>query len=92
MPTCPMCATTWHQAGNRTGHCSGCHRTFSGVTTFDAHQRIVNGRNVCLDPATLHDKNGDVRFRSFTDRAGATVWRNAQDRPAGTWGPNGGDD
>lgn len=42
--TC-RCGARW--SGSRTAHCAGeCHRTFTGVTTFDAHRR--NGR--CLPP------------------------------------------
>jgi len=33
--------------GYRQCHCAGCHRTFSGLSTFDAH-RLAGG---CLDPA-----------------------------------------
>jgi hypothetical protein len=80
------CGAEWQQSGNKTGHCSGCHRTFSGISTFDAHQRIVDGRNVCLDPAELIDKNGRPRFRTFTDKAGCEVWRSAKERPKNSWG------
>lgn len=75
----------WAQAGNRTGHCSGCHRTFSGVTAFDAHQRMQDERSVCLDPGTLTGKDEKPRFRTVTDAAGATVWRSAADLPDGTF-------
>ena len=83
---------TWHQAGNRTGHCSACHRTFSGITTFDAHQRMVDERSVCLDPGSLVDKAGALRFRAFTDRYGATVWRSATSLPEGVFDRDAGDD
>ena len=34
--------------------CTACGRHFGGVGGFDAHQRDdVDGRTVCLDPATL---------------------------------------
>ena len=33
--------------------CAGCGRKFGGARTFDLHQRISSGRNVCLDPATI---------------------------------------
>lgn len=45
--TC-RCGARW--SGARTAHCGGtCHRTFSGVSTFDAHRR--GGR--CVDPEVL---------------------------------------
>jgi hypothetical protein len=40
-------------------HCAGCHRTFGGVTGFDAHRRA----GVCVDPVGL----------GYAERAG--VWR-----------------
>jgi hypothetical protein len=42
------CGARW--SGGRTAHCpADCHKTFSGVTGFDAHRR--NGQ--CLDPASI---------------------------------------
>lgn len=32
------CGKSW-QGGERSGHCSGCHRTFYGLTTFDRHRK-----------------------------------------------------
>lgn len=73
---CGGCSVVWHQAGNRTGHCSGCHRTFSGVDVFDRHFRHDANGPVCQDPATLTDRNGEPRaLLSYTDPCGATVWR-----------------
>lgn len=78
--TC-RCGARWHQAGNRTGHCSACHRTFSGESPFDRHQTLTdrsadchNGI-VCADPATSRTKSGDPVYESFEDSAGCTVWR-----------------
>lgn len=76
---CPRCDTTWQQLGNQAGHCSGCHRTFASLDAFDAHQRIRDGRNVCLDPATLTSEDGKPRWKTRTDRAGATVWQSARE-------------
>lgn len=42
---CNGCALRW--AGANTAHCSSCHRTFSGITTFDQHRRGGS----CTDPA-----------------------------------------
>jgi hypothetical protein len=79
--TC-RCGARWHQAGNRTGHCAACHRTFSGLSTFDEHQRIEDGITVCLDPATITTSGvcGDGarrRFTTYVDREGAEVWKRA---------------
>jgi hypothetical protein len=78
------CGTRWRQVGNQTGHCGGCHRTFASLDAFDSHQRIVSGKNVCLDPATLM-RGGENRFRTFTDPLGATIWRSAREQPADAW-------
>jgi hypothetical protein len=46
--TCGGCDARWR--GHRTAHCgSGCHRTFTGVTTFDMHRN--GGR--CLTPRAM---------------------------------------
>jgi hypothetical protein len=79
------CGTRWHQAGNKTGHCGACHRTFGSLDAFDAHQLIVGGKNVCRDPATLTTKAGERRFRTFVDSEGATVWRSAKVKPTDAW-------
>lgn len=57
------CGTIWKQSGNRTGHCSNCHRTFDGITAFDRHQRHVDGKLVCLDPFDLMDEGVPYRQR-----------------------------
>lgn len=50
----PACGRSWTQHGNRTGHCSGCHETFEGLSLFDAHQRIeADGSVICLSPASM---------------------------------------
>lgn len=49
----PKCGQ-YYADSPRTGHCSGCCRTFSGETAFDKHQRLdPDGRTICLDPATI---------------------------------------
>jgi hypothetical protein len=88
--TCGGCDVRWHQRGNQTGHCSGCHRTFQGVSTFDAHQRLVDGRSVCLDPQDILTGGngvhaGEPRFKAIIDTEGAQVWRSAAQRPEGSW-------
>ena len=79
--TCPRCDTIWQQAGNRTGHCSACHRTFSGLAAFDGHQTIERGTVTCHDPATLRDRHGAPRWKATVDTAGATVWHSAREFP-----------
>lgn len=72
------CGARWVQSGNRTGHCASCHRTFSGVSAFDRHQTIVDGKSACLDPATRRGGDGvSPMFMSYLDRLGAQVWRRA---------------
>jgi hypothetical protein len=46
MITC-RCNATW--TGVNRAHCSACHNTFGGVTSFDAHRK--GGR--CTKPASL---------------------------------------
>jgi len=41
---------TWWTGANRS-HCSNCHRTFSGLSAFDAHQRGWASGTPCPDPA-----------------------------------------
>jgi len=53
-----------HWTGLGTTHCSGCHRTFTGVTAFDIHRR--GGQ--CHDPATVLDRNGEPRLVPVTRR------------------------
>jgi uncharacterized C2H2 Zn-finger protein len=49
-PRCPDCGTTWRQSGNRTGHCSACHRTFTSAGAFDRHRRDSDTGRTCIDP------------------------------------------
>jgi hypothetical protein len=65
--TCGGCPTTW--TGLARCHCSGCHRTFSGVTTFDLHRRPRGWHGSCVDPATLATATGT---RLLIERNG--VW------------------
>ncbi|MDH6282882.1 hypothetical protein [Prescottella agglutinans] len=55
MTKCPRCKAEW--GGMNTGHCTGCHTTFSGITAFDAHRRAYR----CLTPEaaglTLTNRN-----------------------------------
>ena len=51
------CGASW--AARTWAHCGGCHATFSGITTFDAHRR----GGTCLAPADvgLELRNGAFR-------------------------------
>jgi len=75
------CGARWHQAGNRTSHCAACHLTFSSTSVFDLHQR----GGTCADPASLLDKSGQPRLKTFTDSEGCTIWRSAAEIPEGTF-------
>jgi hypothetical protein len=76
------CGQSWRQVGNQTGHCSGCHRTFASGRAFDRHQRIVEGRSVCTDPASLTRSDRARLYASAWDGL-ATVWSIADHRARG---------
>ena len=68
------CGAVWWQSGNRTGHCSGCHRTFDGLGAFDRHRRD----GACLDPRTLMVKGEFVyawRLGTHERDAATQYWR-----------------
>ena len=46
--TCSSCVKEW--TGTSRCHCSGCHETFSGITTFDSHRVSNTGRGKCKSP------------------------------------------
>ena len=79
----PACAQghVWRQSGNRTGHCSACHRTFDSGDAFDAHQRISDGVVTCLNPSTATHQDGravfEVRAAGDPDKPdfGTRYWR-----------------
>jgi len=70
------CGAQWVQVASRTAHCCGldCHRTFASEDVFEAHR--LDG--VCLDPATLLNKDGSPRFETKTDRVGCEIWRSTK--------------
>lgn len=43
----PKCGKYFYAAGNASGHCDQCHRTFYGEAAWTAHQRLVDGVVVC---------------------------------------------
>jgi hypothetical protein len=88
--SCGGCDTRWRQVGNRAGHCSQCHQTFSGITAFDAHQATRDGRVICTPAGSLLNKDGERRFRPLVDEFGAEVWRSAAVLPDDTFTRPGG--
>ena len=58
LTTHAACGKSWKQRGNRTGHCSGCHKTFEGLSLFDAHRR----GGVCADPREMKVGGLPLRF------------------------------
>lgn len=71
LATC-RCGAAWVQHGNRTGHCSACHRTFTSLAAFDAHQRMLDHApwQICVDPASVVDRTGRAVFVRRTTGAG----------------------
>lgn len=51
MNTCGGCASKW--TGTQPCHCSACHETFSGITTFDAHRQANAHRGKCRKPTRM---------------------------------------
>jgi hypothetical protein len=76
------CGIRWTQVANQTGHCGGCHETFSSLKAFDLHQRItVTGDLVCKDPATLSLDGFELVGRPDRN-TGITVWgKSGEGRP-----------
>ncbi len=64
-------------------HCSGCHRSFSGLSNFDRHQTMREGRTACHDPLEL----GMVAVRHIGGPGGPPVYGRPApaDRPR-QWG------
>lgn len=61
-----------------TCHCAGCHQTFSGVSSFDLHQRLDDGKVVCLSPAYARNQKGSLIFASVRRTPdGKPVWGRA---------------
>lgn len=70
---CPRCPSRW--SGYNTAHCSVCHRTFTGVNTFDKHR--VRGK--CVDPEAVVNKKGE-RVLALTNRE-YPCWGVAGEKP-----------
>lgn len=75
------CGVVWRQRGDRTGHCSRCHRNWEGVAVFDAHQRLnPDGSVLCLHPTDVRHQrqrltlvDGAWRGPGMTDSALASL-------------------
>ena len=50
------CGATW--GGRQACHCAGCHRSFTGESSFVRHRRDLQ----CVDPATARRKDGSPAF------------------------------
>lgn len=68
--TC-SCATRW--TALTAAHCSGCHRTFSGVSNFDLHRTVAGPHGTCRAPAEITNKAGE---RVLFFRGG--MWRSPE--------------
>jgi len=54
------CGKTWHQSGNRTSHCGGCHETFASLSVFESHRRDQK----CLAPEDVrHNRKRGIAQR-----------------------------
>lgn len=46
---CSGCDASWN--GYNTAHCNGCHRTFTGMTAWEAHRTGTHTKGrTCLNP------------------------------------------
>lgn len=59
--TDPRCGKV-SRANDQDGHCTACHRTFSGENAFSAHQHLNDGSLVCDDPETTLTPAGVLKF------------------------------
>ena len=41
--------------------CGGCQQAFNSLSAFDMHQRLHNGRSVCIYPLDTVDKKGNPK-------------------------------
>ena len=68
---CRHCHTGYRHT-DAIGCCSACRRCFKGLTAFDRHQSIENGRTVC--DVTKTRKDGSPVFEATDDGRGP-LWR-----------------
>ena len=72
MTRCVDCAREW--TGHSTCHCAACHRTFTSLSGFDAHQTIEGSGVRCTDPAGMCRKNGNPVFQWNVRREMWSMW------------------
>jgi hypothetical protein len=59
--TDPSCGKV-SRANDTDGHCTACHRTFSGEHAFTTHQHLDNGNLTCEDPEQTLKPSGEVKW------------------------------
>ena len=59
--TDPRCGKV-SRANDRDGHCTACHRTWSGEAAFTAHHRLDGGKLTCEDPEVATKPDGERKF------------------------------
>lgn len=69
---CGRCGKFW--GGMNTCHCSGCCRTFSGITALDAHRR--GGK--CADPEALGLEQTARNYECFGYPSTGQSWRESK--------------
>jgi hypothetical protein len=75
---CPRCPARW--GGANTSHCAACHRTFTGVQSFDKHRGGSHvKKRYCVDPETILNQKGE-RVLELSKRA-YPCWGAAGDKP-----------
>lgn len=63
MNTCGGCNKKW--TGMLACHCSNCHESFSGITTFDLHREATGERGRCKKPSRLGLVSNDRQLWAF---------------------------
>lgn len=59
--TDPRCGKV-SRANDQDGHCTACHRTWSGENAFTHHQHITDGVLSCEDPTTATTPQGGQKW------------------------------
>lgn len=73
----PKCDSRFWAAGNRSGHCAQCCDTYYGITAFDKHQRLVDGKVVCARTGPLwwqDDKGSWHHGERLTEEKKRELW------------------
>lgn len=71
---CGTCGAWWTR--ELTAHCSGCHRTYTGMTAFDAHRSGSHtaGTRHCLDPADVGLVDAGRAYPCWGTKGDGTEW------------------